>query len=149
MKYSEEISKKLNELLIKNYNAEKGYLNAIEQVDSDRLKLFFKRRATERSEFAESLRKEILQYGQVPEDSGSFKGVAHRNWMRLKALFSSNNEEAILEEAIRGEEASLEVYNEIMEDKTLPPTIDNLLMKHKYAIQAAINSEKVKEALVS
>lgn len=41
-KYTEEISDKLNELLIKNYDAEKGYQNAAENVDSDRLKMFLK-----------------------------------------------------------------------------------------------------------
>jgi uncharacterized protein (TIGR02284 family) len=149
MKYSEEISNKLNELLVKNYDAEKGYLNAIDNVDSDRLKMFFKRRASERSEFAKELRTEILQYGEIPEDSGSFKGTMHRNWMSLKSTFSANNEEAILEEAIRGEKESLEEYNELMKERNLPPTIDRLLVKHKNAIQAAINTEKVQEELVS
>ncbi|ULC60082.1 PA2169 family four-helix-bundle protein [Flaviramulus sp. BrNp1-15] len=149
MKYTEEISNKLNELLIKNYDAEKGYLNAIDNVNNDRLKMFFKRRASERSEFAKELRTEILRYGEVPEDSGSFKGTLHRNWMSLKSLFSSNNEEAILEEAIRGEEASLDEYNEILKDRNLPPSIDSLLIKQKNAIQAAINTEKVHEELVS
>ena len=149
MKYSEKISNKLNELLVKNYDAEKGYLNAIDNVENDKLKMFFKRRASERSEFAKELRTEILRYGELPEDSGSFKGTMHRNWMSLKSLFSSNNEEAILEEAIRGEEASLEEYNEILKDRTLPPTIDSLLTKQKSAIQASINTEKVNEALLS
>jgi uncharacterized protein (TIGR02284 family) len=149
MKYSEKISNKLNELLVKNYDAEKGYINAIENVDSDRLKMYFKRRASERSEFAKELRTEILQYGQIPEESGSFKGVMHRNWMTLKSTFSSNNEEAILEEAIRGEEASLEEYNELIKERNLPPSIDKLLIKHRDAIQSAINSEKVHEELVS
>jgi uncharacterized protein (TIGR02284 family) len=149
MKYSEKISNKLNELLVKNYDAEKGYLNAIENVESDRLKMFFKRRASERSEFAKELRTEILQYGQIPEDSGSFKGTLHRNWMSLKSTFSSNNEEAILEEAIRGEEASLEDYNELVTERNLPPSIDKLVLKHRNAIQSAINTEKVHEELVS
>jgi len=149
MKYSEKISNKLNELLVKNYDAEKGYRNAIENVDSDRLKMFFKRRASERSEFAKELRTEILQYGEIPEDSGSFTGIMHRNWMTLKSTFSSNDEEAILEEAIRGEKSSLEAYNDLMKEKDLPPTIDSLLMKHKTAIQSAINTEMVKEELVS
>ena len=149
MKYSEEISNKLNELLVKNYDAEKGYMNAIENVDSDRLKMFFKRRATERSEFAKELRTEILQYGEIPKDSGSFKGTMHRNWMSLKSTFSPNNEEAILEEAIRGEEASLEEYNEMIQERNLPPSIDSMLLKHRKAIQSAINSEKAKEELVS
>lgn len=149
MKYTERISNKLNELLIKNYDAEKGYLKAIDQVDSPTLKMFFKRRASERSEFAKELRTEILRYGEIPEDSGSLKGTMHRNWMTLKSLFSSNNEEAILEEAIKGEESSLEEYNELLKERDLPPTIDSLLMKHKSAIQAAINTEKVHEELVS
>jgi len=149
MKYTEEISNKLNELLVKNYDAEKGYLNASENVDSATLKIFFKRRATERSEFAKELRTEILQYEEIPEDSGSFKGTVHRNWMSLKSLFSSNDEEAILEEAIRGEKASLEEYDAILKDKTLPPTIDAMLFRHRNAIQSAINTEKVHEELVS
>lgn len=149
MSYSEEISNKLNELLVKNYDAEKGYLNAIDNVDSNDLKMFFKRRASERSEFAKELRTEILRYGQIPEESGSFKGTMHRNWMSLKSTFISNNEESVLEEAIRGEEASLEEYDKLMKENNLPPTIDNLILKHRNAIQAAINTEKVHEELVS
>ncbi|MBD3891535.1 MULTISPECIES: ferritin-like domain-containing protein [Olleya] len=149
MNYSEKISNKLNELLIKNYDAEKGYLNAIDNVDNNELKMFFKRRASERSAFAKELRTEILQYGQIPEDSGSFKGTMHRNWMSLKSTFTSNNEEAILEEAIKGEEASLEEYDKLLKENNLPPTIDSLIAKHRNAIQAAINTEKVHEELVS
>nr|WP_237701016.1 PA2169 family four-helix-bundle protein [Lacinutrix sp. 5H-3-7-4] len=149
MKYTEEISNKLNELLVKNYDAEKGYIDAYQNVESNDLKMFFKRRASERSEFAKELRTEILQYGQIPEDSGTFKGTMHRNWMNLKNTFSSNNEEAILEEAIRGEESSLEEYNTMITEKNLPPTIDNLIAKHRDAIQSAINTEKAKLELVS
>ncbi|WP_114308393.1 ferritin-like domain-containing protein [Winogradskyella arenosi] len=149
MTYSEEISNQLNELLEKNYDAEKGYLNAADNVESKNLKIFFKRRASERSEFAKELRTEILQYGEIPEDSGSFKGVVHRNWMSLKSTFSSNNEEAILEEALRGEKASLEEYNDLIKEPNLPPSIDALLLKHKNAIQAAINTEKVEEELLA
>jgi len=149
MKYTEEISNKLNELLVKNYDAEKGYIDACKNVESSDLKMFFKRRASERSNFAKELRTEILQYGQVPEDSGSFKGAMHRNWMNLKSTFSSNDEQAILEEAIRGEEASLEEYNKLITEKNLPPTIDGLIAKHRIAIQGAINTEKAKLELAS
>jgi len=150
MKFTEKISNQLNELLVKNYDAEKGYLNAIDNVESKNLKMFFKRRASERSEFAKDLRTEILMYGEIPEDSGSFKGVMHRNWMTLKSTFTSNNEESILEEALRGEKASLEEYNEIINsDMIFPPSIDSLLSKQKNAIQSAINTVKVHEELVS
>lgn len=149
MSYSEEISNKLNELLVKNYDAEKGYLNAMSNVDDKNLKIFFKRRASERSQFAKELRTEILRYGETPEDSGTFKGVVHRNWMSLKSALSSNNEEEIIEEAIRGEEKSLKEYDQMMKENNLPPTIDELIFRHRNAIQAAINTEKVHEELVS
>lgn len=149
MSYSEKISNKLNELLEKNYDAEKGYINAAENVNSTDLKVYFQNRASERSEFAKELRTEILRYGEDPKDSGTFSGSMHRSWMNLKSVFSSNNNEAILEETIKGEKASLEEYNEILSERTLPPSIDSILLKQKNAIQAAINTQKVHEELVS
>lgn len=148
MKYTEIISKRLNELLEKNYDAEKGYLNAADNVKSLKLKTFFKNRASERSEFAKNLRTEILSYGQIPEDDGSFKGTIHRNWMSLKYLFSSNDEEAILEEAIRGEKASYNEYCEILKEDGFAPSTKRMLENQKQQIQAAINSLMVEEELV-
>ena len=147
MKYSEKISKKLNELLEKNYDAEKGYLNAADNIDSPKLKMFFKKRASERSEFAKNIRTEILSYGQIPEEDGSIKGTMHRNWMSLKSLFSSNDEEAILEEAIRGEKASLDEYSEILKEDAFAPSTRTMLENQKHQIQSAINSLMVEEEL--
>ncbi|WP_165732069.1 PA2169 family four-helix-bundle protein [Polaribacter sp. 20A6] len=147
MKYTEKISNKLNELLEKNYDAEKGYLNAAENVESPKLKIFFKNRASERSQFAKELRTEILVHGQIPEDDGSFKGTMHRNWMTLKSLFSSNDEEAILEESIRGEKANLEEYKKILLDDVFAPSTKKMLEEQQQKIQAAINLLMVKEEL--
>ncbi|MFD2725082.1 ferritin-like domain-containing protein [Hyunsoonleella rubra] len=149
MKYTEKISKNLNELLMKNYDAEKGYKNAAENVESHTLRQFFDRMASERGEFARELKTEILRFGEEPKDSGSFKGLVHRNWMDLKTLFSSNDEGAIIEEVIRGEEKSLDAYYDILKERNLPASIDALLFKQKTAIQATINSVKVHEELVS
>ncbi|QTD38984.1 PA2169 family four-helix-bundle protein [Polaribacter batillariae] len=149
MKYTEKVSNKLNELLEKNYDAEKGYLNSADNVDSSKLKIFFKNRASERSMFAKELRTEILSYGQIPEDNGSFKGTMHRNWMSLKSLFSSNDEEAILEEALRGEKASLEEYDEILKEDSFAPSTRKMLENQRQQIQAAINSLKLEEHLAS
>ena len=147
MKYTEKVSNKLNELLEKNYDAEKGYLNSAENVDSPKLKMFFKNRASERSIFAKEIRTEILSYGQIPEDDGSFKGLMHRNWMTLKSLFSSNDEEAILEEALRGERASLEEYTEILKEDSFAPSTRKMLENQNQQSQSAINSLMVEEEL--
>ncbi|MBC2844203.1 ferritin-like domain-containing protein [Winogradskyella flava] len=149
MKYEKIISDKLNELLIKNYDAEKGYINAMKEVDNVNVKNFFKNRAEERAIFARELRTEILTYGEIPKDSGSLKGTMHRNWMSLKATFSSNNEETILNEALRGEKASLEEYNGLLSDNNFPTRLINLLREQRNAIEAAINSVKMYEEVLS
>lgn len=149
MKFKKEISNKLNELLVKNIDAEKCYSNAIDNIGDGRLKMLFKRRVTDRGKFAKELRTEILSYGEIPEDTGSLKETFNRNWTSLKLSLTSNNEETVLDEAIKFEETVLDDYNELLKDKVLPPTIDALLCKHKNAIQAAINTEKSYRKLVS
>ncbi|MBT8376240.1 MAG: PA2169 family four-helix-bundle protein, partial [Bacteroidia bacterium] len=148
-KYEKRISDKLNELLVKNYDAEKGYIKAINEVDNVTVKNFFKNRAEERSRFARELRTEILTYGEMPEDSGSFKGLMHRNWMTLRTTFSSNNEETILNEALRGEKASLEEYNQLLADHKMPERLVNILREQRNAIESAINSVKTYEEVLS
>jgi uncharacterized protein (TIGR02284 family) len=145
MKYSKRVSEEMNKLLEKNYDAEKGYLNASKNVNTEKLKQFFEERAEERSLFAKELRTEILSYGQIPEDSGSLTGSVHRNWMTLKSLFSSNDEEAILEEAIRGEKDSLQEYNKVLDINEFAPSTLQLLEKQRQQIQYSINSLKVRE----
>ena len=149
MKYEKIVSDKLNELLVKNYDAEKGYINAMKEADYVSVKNFFKNRAEERSRFARQLRTEILTYGEIPEDSGSFKGTLHRNWMSLKTTFASNNEETILNEALRGEKASLKEYNELLKNNNFPSRLVELLREQRNAIEAAINSVKLYEEAVS
>jgi uncharacterized protein (TIGR02284 family) len=145
MKYSRRVSEEMNKLLEKNYDAEKGYINSANNVNSQSLKDFFKARAAERSVFAKELRTEILSYGQIPEESGSVTGAVHRNWMTLKALLASNDEKAIIDEALRGEEKSLEEYDNILSINEFAPSTLQLLEKQRQQIRSSINMLKVHE----
>lgn len=146
MDYTKEVANKLNELLEKNYDAEKGYKFAAENVKNTRLKSFFEERAKERYDFGHELKSEISNFGEKPEKGSSVKGDIHRSWMNLKATFSSDKEEAILEEAIRGEKAAVEEYNEVLDDENIPPSTKNLLLKQRNAITAALNKVKTLES---
>jgi uncharacterized protein (TIGR02284 family) len=134
MKYTKEVSEKLNDLLTKNYDAEAGYKLAEDKLDSGRIKDFFTNQAQERYNFGHELKEEIRNFGESPEKGTSLKGDAHRTWMNIKSTFSTNNEEAILEEAIRGEKEALEEYNSIISDTTLPPSTKNMLTSHRNTI---------------
>ncbi|ARN78339.1 hypothetical protein BST97_10255 [Nonlabens spongiae] len=139
MSYTKEVSNKLNNLLEKNYDAEAGYKTAKENVKSTRLKDFFASQAQERYNFGHELKDEIKSFGQEPDKGTSVAGDAHRAWMNIKSTFSTDNEESVLEEAIRGEKAAVEEYNEVINDSTLPASTRNVLTKHRDNIQSALN----------
>ncbi len=142
MKYTEKVSKELNELLEKNYDAEKGYKFAAEKAEDADLRKFFEERAAERYDFGHELKAEIRNFGESPDKGSSVKGDTHRTWMNLKATFSSDKEEAVLEEAVRGEKAAVEDYENVLKDPDIPPSTANLLLKQKNAIVASLNKVK-------
>ncbi|WP_430909612.1 ferritin-like domain-containing protein [Maribacter sp. 2-571] len=151
MKYSEKVSNKLNNLLEKAYDAEKGYRLAQDNVTNPALKDFFGDRVRQRYNFGHELKTEIGSFGQLAERDGSIKGDLHRTWMNLTATLSTNEEEKMLEEVVRGEKATMEAYEEILwEDALLlPKSTERLLIKQRDAIQAGLEKAKRFESLVS
>ncbi|QHI36868.1 hypothetical protein IMCC3317_22380 [Kordia antarctica] len=133
--YTEEIGDKLNILLEKNYDAEKGYTTASNNAKSAALTTFFERKAIQRKEFADQLKIELISVNQEPTTGGSIAGAAHRTWMNTIAWFSSDTDEAMLEEAMRGEKASIEDYNEVLNASiSLPLSIQKVLSGQKKTI---------------
>jgi len=147
MKYTEKVSNKLNELLEKNNDAEAGYNAVAKNVDNKNLKKFFKERAQDRYEFGNELKEEISFYGEEPEDGTSWKGDAHRTWMNLKSTFSSNNEEAILEEAIKGERAAIEDYRKILKETTLSSSTQKIINQQHNSVEKALKDVKALEKI--
>lgn len=151
MKYSERISKKLNDLLEKNYDAEKGYVLAKDKIERPSLETYFRNMANQRNKFGRELKKEILEYGQLPNKDGSIRGSLHRAWMNLTSALDSNENERMLKEVERGEKASLEDYDEVLkeEDLKLFPSTKAILEQHRKAIANALQTADSYEEMVS
>ena len=147
MSYSSKIAGKLNSLLEKNYDAEKGYKLASEKVKNEKLKRFFTERAQERYDFGHELKTEIRNFGENPDKGSSLAGDAHRSWMNLKASLSNDKDESVLEEAIRGEKAAVEEYESVLKEQEIPASTSNILMKQKNSIVASLNEVKSLEEL--
>lgn len=146
--YTEEVGKKLNDLIERTYDAEKGYKKAAENVDHSGLKNYFNTKAQQRYDFGHELKTEIKAFGQEVDKGGSVAGTLHRAWMDTKALFSSNNEESMLEESIRGEKAAVEEYNDVMGDVNLPSSTKSVLQNQKSKIEVGLNTIKGLEDIV-
>ncbi|WP_452223191.1 ferritin-like domain-containing protein [Lacinutrix chionoecetis] len=145
--YTEEVGKKLNELLERTYDAEKGFKKAAENADHAGLKSYFNKKAQERYDFGHELKTEIRSFGQEVDKGGSVKGTLHRAWMDTKALFSADNAESMLEESIRGEKAAIDEYKDVMEDVSLPSSTKSILQNQKSKIETGLNTIKGLEDL--
>jgi len=143
--YSETIGNKLNGLLEKTYDAEKGFKKAAENTENDYLKGFFERKAQQRYDFGHELKTEIKSFGQEVDKGDSMSSKAHRAWMDVKAMFATDSEEAMLEEAIRGEKAAIDEYNDVLKETALPSSTELLLKKQKNAIEVGFNNIKTLE----
>ena len=151
MKYSEKISNRLNELLTRTYDAEKGYKLAQDKVENITVKKFLSDKVQQRYNFGHELKEEIKNFGELPEKGGSIKGDLHRTWMNLTSSLTGNETERILEEVERGEKASIEEYNDILNDSemTLAPSTENLLKKQRNEIEQALKNASIFENAVS
>ncbi len=145
--YEETVGSKLNDLLEKNYDAEKGFKKASENAKHAGLKAYFNKRSQERYNFGHQLKSELSSFGQEPDKSGSVTGAAHRTWMEVKSWFSSDNDEAMLEEAIRGEKASVEEYHDVLQETTLPASTKDILLSQKTEIEQGLANIKRLEDL--
>jgi len=137
--YTKEVGQKLNDLLEKTYDAEKGFKKAAENIEHASLKSYFRNKAQERYNFGHELKQEIRSFNQDIDKGGSLTGTAHRAWMDVKSLFSANDEESMLNEAIRGEKAAIEEYEEVLTETSLPMSTKSILQSQKTTINNGLS----------
>ncbi len=136
---------KLNDLLEKNYDARKGYTEALEDIDNRALQNYFMKQAERRSSFANELTDRIKSCGGEPKESGSGVAALHRTWMDLKSSMSGDKEEAILNECIRGDKASLDEYQDALDNEHLDVADKDIVRKEKAEVQQTLGKIKTME----
>lgn len=135
----------LQGIIEKNYDAEKGYRKSMKDAKNPALKNFLKQQAVQRSGFATAIDQELRNLGETPKDSGSMTGTLHRAWIDIKSSVAGNNDEAVLEEVIRGEKASVNEYEEVINKNNLAPHINSVLQSQLRDIQGTLNRVKTLE----
>ena len=142
LKTNIELINNCEELLQKNRDAEKGYAKAAIISTSSDIKYFFRKKSDERRIFNISLKNELVRSFEAIKDESSFDGAVHRTWMDIKSFLSGNNDKAMLEEAIRGDEAAIEEYDHILLKENLPISLGLLIKKQKLKIQSDLDAVK-------
>nr|WP_321413236.1 PA2169 family four-helix-bundle protein [uncultured Allomuricauda sp.] len=143
-----EIENHLNEIVRKNEDAIKGYKKAAENAKEVGLQNYFQNKARERSNFLNELKAATPALNLENDMDGSAKGAMHRAWMDTKAFFSSDNDESMLEEAIRGDKAAVENYNEVLANTHLPINSAAVIRKQRDWIVQDLEANKTLEDIM-
>lgn len=136
----------LNDLILVNNDRVKGYERAIKDIrekDAD-LRDIFRQMVAQSRKFNEALIALVQQSGSKPETDTSFSGKLHRTWMDIKTTLTSNTRKSLLIECERGEDASMEAYNEALhEDNGLTETQQQIIAEQ--AAEQKISHNTIKE----
>ncbi len=130
MKYSEKIVNKLNELLVKTYEAEQVYNLGAERSEKPLIKNILKGMEQQRRSFILELQKEIRAYGHLPSKQEDLQAPA------------SGNSLATPDEVATMKRSSLQLYDCLLEDPGInfPTPTELILINQREGILASKNS---------
>jgi uncharacterized protein (TIGR02284 family) len=127
----------LNDLTEVLKDGQHGFHTAAKDVKAPELAQVFQGYAKQRGEFAAKLQAQVAALGANVEKSGSIAGSVHRGWINLKSALSTNEPQAVLEEAERGEDAAVAAYRKALEHPELDANTRDLITSQYTAVKAA------------
>jgi len=127
----------LKELVQTLKDGEKGYSEALTDVEDQDLKEVFKHYAVQRDGYLTELEHQMHQLNIKVEEDSSLTGTIHRAFINLKAAITSKNRESILNECERGEDYAVKAYQTALQAEGLPGQLKPILEKQYQGIQEA------------
>jgi uncharacterized protein (TIGR02284 family) len=118
----------LNRLIDTCRDGARGFRLAADHVTSPGLKKLFADAALQREQFADQLVPFAERFGGAVAHAGTPAGALHRAWMMVKDASTRYDEDAILDEAVRGESAAANTYASAVLG-VLPPTARGVIEK--------------------
>lgn len=116
----------LNHLIETCHDAERGFVLAAEEAQTEELREMFLDLAGQRRRFAEDLLPHAQRLGGAGNADGTTAAALHRAWIHLKAQLAKDPDKAVLAEAERGERFAVSAYDDAVNDM-LPPDVRDLV----------------------
>lgn len=137
----EDIIESLNELLESCRDGEYGFRECAAHTKAADIKTLMGRHADECRSAGLELQTLIRQLGGTPDEGGSVSGALHRGWVSVRGTLSGYNDQAMLDECERGEDAALARYRKALKGD-LPPAIRSVVERQAQGAQR--NHDQVK-----
>lgn len=106
----------LNDLLQLNRDSIEGFAKAKELAESPALKKICGSAEMSRREQVRELELLVRVKGEKVGKDGTARGTLHRTWLAVREALSPNGDEALINEAERGEDEIKEAYMEAMKE---------------------------------
>ncbi|HEX7367422.1 MAG TPA: PA2169 family four-helix-bundle protein [Pelobium sp.] len=140
MKEQSEIVSDLKGLINILNDGKIGFKEAVSNVKSENLKSIFLELSNQRYAYAEELKEHLMQHGGTSDnDEGGVLGALHRAWLDIKDAFTSEDDSAILDAIVTGEESALAKYDEVLADYRDHADHYALLSKQREGIASALS----------
>ena len=138
-----ELEQKLNDILTRNYEAEKGFAYVIQSIEHRGLQTLMDRSISERLRFGQEIKSMMKALGFTPKEDEEVEEFRHRAWTHFREIFSTNNDSAMLDEAIRGESHAMEYYENALKEIKLPKEHADVLRNHLNSIRQTKNDLEI------
>ncbi len=132
----------LNDLIETCKDGQQGFSTSAERVTSSSLRQVLEQRAQDCASAATELQALVVQHGGTPEQSGSVTGAMHRGWVKLVGAVTGSDDQAILNECERGEDAALARYRAAMKEDGLPEAVRTVIARQQQGAQR--NHDQIK-----
>jgi uncharacterized protein (TIGR02284 family) len=124
----EQVIETLNDLLENARDGDAGFREAAEHTRTPSLSALLGRRADSCRQAAGELQEQIQRLGGKVDEGGSVSGAAHRVWVQIRDLFGGANDQAMLDECERGEDAAVARYRKALK-QNLPHDLHSLVQR--------------------
>ena len=125
----------LNELLETLKDGQRGYTEAMTDVEDADLKQIFKKYAAQRSEYITELEDQMHKLNLHPEEESSITGTVHRAFINLKSMVTGKDRHSILAECERGEDYAKKAYETAQKLQEVPGALKTLIERQAAGIK--------------
>lgn len=132
----------VNDLIEINNDRVEGYKRAGEETNDTHLHNLFTQMIMQSEGFLKELRQLVINEGEKPSDGTTIRGKIYRAWMEVKATFSGNDRQTVLNSCEFGEDAAQRAYDSALEDEDLTTEARLLIQQQKSALKKSHDSIK-------
>jgi uncharacterized protein (TIGR02284 family) len=124
-----------NELIETLKDGQKGYAEAMTDVEDADLKQIFKKYAAQRASYITELEDQMFKLDLKPDEESSVTGTIHRAFINLKGIVTSKDRHSILAECERGEDYAKKAYQTALNAQDLPSGLKAVIEKQYQGVQ--------------